>query len=82
MDRFTGNFERAKVIGLNQVLRGLDEKIIGAVVLAANSDKRLSDKVLEKARRADIPVYSFVSKEELGKRCSIDVACAVVGFIK
>ena len=74
--------EAKKYVGLKQFIRSAREEKIKYVILADNADERLKNEVKDIARKDDIKVKSFPSKEELGKACGIDVAAAVVTVLK
>lgn len=73
----------AKVyVGLKQFVRSAREDEIKYVVLAENADEKIKNEVRDIARKDDIRIKSFPSKEELGKACGIDIGAAVVTVLK
>jgi large subunit ribosomal protein L7A len=71
----------AKVIGLKQVLRAIDEGAIGCVIVAEDCDEAYNEKVLRAVKGKGIEFLTVGSKTELGNLCAIDVACGIVGLL-
>lgn len=74
--------ETKKYVGLKQFIRSAREEKIKYVVLAENADDNIKCEVRDIAKRDNIKVKSFPSKETLGKACGIDIGAAVVTVLK
>lgn len=71
-----------RVVGLKQLLRGLEADEIGVVYLADDADGSLKTRVLEAIGGRDISVVRVESMRVLGTECEIDVGAACAGIIK
>ncbi len=74
--------EAKKYVGLKQFIRSAREERIKYVVLAENADEKIKNEVRDIAKKDNIKVKSFPSKEALGKACGIDIGAAVVTVLK
>ncbi len=74
--------ETKKYVGLKQFIRSAREERIKYVVLAENADEKIKNEVRDIAKKGNIKVKSFPSKELLGKSCGIDIGAAVVTVLK
>jgi large subunit ribosomal protein L7A len=73
----------AKVIGLKQTLRAIQQNKIGAVYLANDIEDHIVRKITESCRENAIPIYTAeLGQKELGRLCQIEVGAAVVGLMK
>ena len=70
----------AKVVGLRQVRRALPEGGIKTVILAQDADMHVRSEVTMLCDAYGVRLEVFASKQELGRLCSIEVGCAVVGL--
>lgn len=71
----------SKRIGTNAVLKGVANQEIRCVILASDADSAIIDNVKRCCEENGVGILTVPSKEELGKACKIDVACACVGII-
>lgn len=67
------------VVGLKQVLKGLDALELEKVYLAEDADAFIREQIIEKCRESDIEVISVPDMEQLGRIAGIDVGAAVAG---
>ncbi|MCL6587758.1 MAG: 50S ribosomal protein L7ae-like protein [Anoxybacillus sp.] len=70
------------VIGTKQTVRALKEGNVREVVIAEDADKAITDKIVEAANEANIPVTRVDSMKKLGKACKIQVGAAAVAIIR
>ncbi|HQC54452.1 MAG TPA: ribosomal L7Ae/L30e/S12e/Gadd45 family protein [Clostridia bacterium] len=71
-----------QVAGLRQVIKGIKEQKISAVILALNADEHILTQVKQICTQNEIPLSFTRSKEELGVSLGLEVPCAVVGVLK
>lgn len=71
----------SKLIGLKQVIKGLTEGVIDRVIIAADADSFIKNKIVEQADSSKAKVLWFDSMERLGELCEIDVSASVVGLL-
>ena len=72
-------FQRA--IGANQTIKLIRDKKARMIYLAKDADHAFIAKILSEINRhGSVPVNTLHSSEELGKKCGIEVRCAVVAF--
>lgn len=78
------NFDEIKfsVVGLKQVMRGLDEGELETVYLADDTDLSIRNRVMEKARKQNVPIVHIPNMKMLGRAAGIDVKAAVAGTEK
>ncbi|HEX3045743.1 MAG TPA: ribosomal L7Ae/L30e/S12e/Gadd45 family protein [Bacillota bacterium] len=73
----------AKIIGLKQTLRAIQQNKIGAVYLANDIEDHIVRKITESCRENAIPILSAeLNQKELGRLCQIEVGAAVIGLMK
>jgi large subunit ribosomal protein L7A len=73
----------AKIIGLKQTLRAIQQNKISAVYLANDIEDHIVRKITELCRENAIPILAAeLSQKELGRLCQIEVGAAVVGIMK
>ena len=70
----------SKTVGQRETMRLVSEKKAKIVILAADADKHIIEKVSNLCRECCVEICFAGSKSELGKLCGITVACAVVGL--
>ncbi len=70
-----------KVVGIKQVLKGIENATIKCVVVADDADGFIKRQVIEFAKERNVQIATVSEKELLGKACKIDVAAAVVGLL-
>ena len=71
----------SKRIGTNAVLKGIANQEIRCVILASDADGVIINSIRQACEEKGVGMLFVPSKEELGKACKIDVACACVGII-
>lgn len=72
----------SKLIGTKQVLKGLSEGTVRCVIVAADADSFIRNKIISHANKHNAEIRHYGSMEALGKLCGIDVGAAVVGMMK
>ncbi len=73
---------RARLAGLKQVLRAVEDGSARAVVLARDVDEPIRARVRERCEAADVPCVEGPSMQELGQTCRLDVATAVACLLR
>jgi large subunit ribosomal protein L7A len=74
---------KAKVIGLKQTLRAIQQDRIRQVIIAADIEDHILKRITDACREAGIPmVPANMGQRELGRLCRIEVSAAVVGLMK
>jgi large subunit ribosomal protein L7A len=74
---------KAKVIGLKQTLRAIQQDRIGRVIIAADIEDHVLKRITDACHEAGIPmVPANMSQRELGRLCRIEVSAAAVGIVK
>ncbi len=71
-----------KVVGLKQLLRGLDADEVVLVYIADDADVHVKEQILAAIGEKDIHVVNVDSMRELGAQCGIDVAAACAAILK
>lgn len=71
-----------KVVGLKQLLRGLEADEIGAVYIADDADEALKERIMEAIGGKEIHVIYVETMRLLGDECGIDVGAACAGILK
>jgi len=69
-----------RVVGYKQVMRGLKEMTVTAVVLADDTDKSMRTEIIKACKERGVKVAGVKNKAELGKLCGINVGCAVAAI--
>lgn len=70
------------VAGYRQVVRGILANRIWCVAVARNADKQIKRELAVLCKQNGVSLKSVPSKEELGSKLGLEVACATVGFLK
>ena len=70
------------VVGLKQVLRGLDADRLSAVYLADDAEEHIRSRVSERCRMRNVPVIAAESMSVLGCAAGIDIGAAVAGVVR
>jgi large subunit ribosomal protein L7A len=74
---------KAKVIGLKQTLRAIQQDRIQQVIIAADIEEHILKRITDACREAGIPmVPANMGRRELGRLCRIEVSAAVIGLMK
>ncbi len=68
------------IIGMKQTLKSMNNGVISEIFIAEDVDQFITDKIIEEAKRFDIPYTLVDSKKQLGKACNIDVDASVVAI--
>ncbi|MEG0250993.1 MAG: ribosomal L7Ae/L30e/S12e/Gadd45 family protein [Christensenellaceae bacterium] len=71
-----------RVVGLKQLLRGLENDEILTAYIADACDKQVKNKVLHAIGDKNIHVVFVDTMKELGQVCGIDVCAACAAIIK
>ena len=70
------------VAGYREVVRGVYAHRIWCVAVAANADKHIKRELAVLCKQNGVSLKFVPSKEELGSKLGLEVACATVGFLK
>ncbi|GAA5417650.1 ribosome-associated protein L7Ae-like [Paraliobacillus ryukyuensis] len=68
------------VIGMKQTLKAIRNGEVTEVVIAADADQHITNKVSQLAKQMNVPCIQVDSKKQLGKACGIDVSTATVAI--
>ena len=68
------------VIGMKQVLRGVEAGRVATVLVAEDAEPRVRDKILACCAANGVETVSYPSMRELGKVCGIAVGAACAGI--
>ncbi len=68
------------IIGTKQTLKAIRDGEVAEVVIAADVDQNITNKVSQLAHEMNVPCIRVDSKEQLGKACGIDVGTATVAI--
>lgn len=66
------------IIGTKQTLKAMQNGEVCEVFIAEDADQHITEKVLNEAKRLQIPYTLVDSKKKLGKACKIDVDASTV----
>ncbi|MDQ0352412.1 large subunit ribosomal protein L7A [Alkalibacillus filiformis] len=69
-------------IGAKQVLKSIKNGEVLEVVIAANAERHVTDKIVKLAEQHNVPVTEVDSMKELGQASGIDVGAATVAIAK
>lgn len=69
-----------RVVGLRQVLKGLDKGEIGCVILAKDADSYFKRCVTESAKESGVKVIEVQSKVLLASYCNVEAPTGVAGL--
>jgi len=75
------NAER-RVVGAKQVIRALEEGRVSEAYVAKDADLTLTQRVVDRCYRANIPCREVPTMSELGKMCGIDVKAAAAALLR
>ena len=64
------------IVGLKQVLRGIEEGAVRCVIVASDADAFIVERVTESAKAKDVEISWCPTKEQLGKLCKVAVPTA------
>lgn len=68
------------IIGTKQTIKAMNNGEIEEVFIATDADRHITDKVLETARKLNIPFTEVDSKKKLGEACNIEVDASTVAI--
>jgi len=68
------------IIGMKQTLKSMNNDEVSEIFIAQDVDQFITDKLIEEARRLEIPYTLVDSKKKLGEACNIDVDASVVAI--
>lgn len=68
------------IIGTKQTIKAMDNGEVAEVFIADDADQQVTKKVLDVARRLNIPYVRLDSKKKLGKACNIEVDASAVAI--
>ncbi len=71
-----------RVVGIKQLLRGLEADEVACVYLAEDAETHVQEKVKAAAQKEMVRVVLVGSMAELGETCGIDVGAACAGVLK
>lgn len=74
-------FQKEITIGTKQTVKAMNKGEIAKVYIAQDADLKVTKKVIETARKLNIPCVEVESKKELGEACNIDVGASAVGVM-
>ncbi|MBR7110305.1 MAG: ribosomal L7Ae/L30e/S12e/Gadd45 family protein [Clostridia bacterium] len=64
------------IVGLKQVLRGIEEGTVRCVTVASDADAFIKERVVNEAKAKNVEIKWCSTKEELGKLCKVAVPTA------
>lgn len=70
------------VVGTKQVIRGLNERKLKYVIIAADADNMIKSKLTSQAGKAGAEILMYPLMDKLGLLSGINVAAAVIGIVK
>jgi len=68
------------IIGTKQTLKAMHNGEVSEVFIAEDADQHVTEKVLNEAKKLQIPYTLVDSKKKLGKACKIDVDASAVAI--
>lgn len=68
------------IIGTKQTLKAMHNGEVSEVFIAEDADQHVTEKVLNEAKKMQIPYTLVDSKKKLGKACKIDVDASAVAI--
>jgi large subunit ribosomal protein L7A len=68
------------IIGTKQTIKAINNGEVEEVFIAKDVDRHITDKVLEVAKKQNIPCTEVDSKKKLGEACGIDVNASTVAI--
>ena len=71
-----------RVVGAKQVIRALEEGRVSEAWVAKDADLTLTQRVVDRCYRANIPCREIASMRELGRLCGIDVKAAAAALLR
>jgi large subunit ribosomal protein L7A len=74
--------KKAKVVGIKQTKKAIEQDKIDAVIIADDADQRVVGQLKQLCEEKKIKIHSAESMKQLGKAAGIEVNAAVVGLLK
>ena len=71
-----------KVVGTKQVKRALTGGKVEIVYIARDTDKKISNEIIQTCKEKQIQVIYVESMKKLGEACNIDVSAASAALLK
>ncbi len=71
-----------KVVGVKQSEKAVASGNVSAVYIAGDAHSKVTAKIQDMCRDAEIPVHTAESMDKLGHACGIDVGAAVAAILK
>jgi large subunit ribosomal protein L7A len=71
-----------RIVGLKQVIRGIQDDIFKKVYIASDADEVIRLKILTACEKNGMQYEEVYTMLELGDACSIDVGAATAGLLK
>ena len=69
-------------VGAKQVIRALEEGRVSEAWVARDADLTLTQRVVDRCYRANIPCREVPTMQELGRLCGIDVKAAAAALLR
>ncbi|QQE78537.1 ribosomal L7Ae/L30e/S12e/Gadd45 family protein [Alicyclobacillus sp. SO9] len=69
-------------IGSNQTIKVLQQRVARSVYVAHDAEERVTQPIVELARKHSVPLTWVTSMKELGKACGIDVGAAAAAIVE
>lgn len=69
-------------VGTKQTTKAIEQGIVSEVFVAKDAEARVTSRVIQLCRQADIPIFYVDSMRKLGKACGIEVGAAVAAIKK
>ncbi|MDI3328241.1 MAG: 50S ribosomal protein L7ae-like protein [Alicyclobacillaceae bacterium] len=73
---------RKVVIGTNQTIKALEQKMPLEVYVAKDADRHVVSRVIDLCEQNRVPITWVDSMRRLGKACGIDVGAAVAALLE
>ncbi|MEI6132747.1 MAG: ribosomal L7Ae/L30e/S12e/Gadd45 family protein [Bacillota bacterium] len=71
-----------KVVGLNQTVKAIEEKLAKRVYLAEDADPKLCERIIRLCEENGVSVTMVTDMKQLGRACGIDVKAAMACVIE
>lgn len=71
-----------RVIGFRQVKKAINGNRLRCVTVAEDIEEAIKSQIVALAKGHNVPLTTCRSRQELGAKLGIDVACAVCGVLK
>ena len=71
-----------RVVGARQVIRAMEEGRVQEAYVARDADLTLTQRVVDRCYRQNIPCREVATMRELGRMCGIDVRAAAAALLR